>query len=148
MSSYILPRASGPPHLPRQRGSLFFAEEDLHRIYQGKSMLNDTCLNGCAGILKYMFDRHATFAISSQRCALFNTHDLVRARYKAQDQDLWRMMSPSQYWEKDVWILPIHRPRHIHWVLCIAYPKSGRVFLYDSLASGRYWSEDLQVSVV
>ena len=108
-------------------------------------MLNDICLNGCAQVLKHFFDRDPMFSAASRRCALFTSHDLVRARYKATDKELWRIMSPSQYWDKDVWILPIHRPRQLHWVLCVAYPKYGTVLLYDSLVGQHLWSNDLKV---
>ncbi|PPQ73357.1 hypothetical protein CVT26_015449 [Gymnopilus dilepis] len=139
-----LPPPSGPVDRPRRLGRSYFAVEDLERLRQIGVMLNDTCLNGCADVLKQLLDADLVLGPNSKRCALFSTYDLVRARYNAQDQVIWRSMSGSEYWLKDVWILPIHRPRSLHWVLCVAYPRFRTVLLYDSLADQRTWVSDLK----
>ncbi|PPQ96642.1 hypothetical protein CVT26_010666, partial [Gymnopilus dilepis] len=140
----IFPPPSGPLTKSRVLGACFFSPQDLGRLSQMGSMLNDVCLNGCAEVLKYYLDKDPVLAAGSHSCALFTSHDLVRARYKARDEELWRIMSPSQYWSKDVWILPIHRPHQLHWVLCVAYPRYGTVLLYDSLVGQQLWLNDLK----
>ncbi|PPQ76501.1 hypothetical protein CVT26_012351 [Gymnopilus dilepis] len=137
-----LPPASTPTS--QAFGYHGFGVQDLQRLHQSGMMLNDTCLNGCARVLKDVFDNDSTYGLSSNRCALFTTFDLIRARYKARDQELWRTMSPIAYWDKDVWILPIHRPQQLHWVLCVAYPKHQAILLYDSLADLEAWRHDLK----
>ncbi|PPQ70113.1 hypothetical protein CVT26_013398 [Gymnopilus dilepis] len=144
IDSKHLPPPSGSLTKSRVLGPSFFLPQDLQRLSQMGSMLNDVCLNGCAAVLKYYLDNDPILAPGSRRCALFTSHDLVRARYKARDKELWRIMSASQYWTKDVWILPIHRPRQLHWVLCVAYPRYGTVLLYDSLVGQQLWSNDLK----
>jgi Ulp1 family protease len=47
------------------------------------------------------------------------------------------------YWQKNVWILPIHRSATEHWVTCVIYLQECRLLLFDSLA-GRTWSGDIQ----
>ncbi|KIJ57552.1 hypothetical protein HYDPIDRAFT_104106, partial [Hydnomerulius pinastri MD-312] len=78
--------------------------------------------------------------------AIFSTHDLPRIRYNASDDVLWRNTSWTKYWEKSIWILPIHRPSPCgHWVLCTIDLTSQRLFLFDSLAEQRPWKNDVQV---
>ncbi|PPQ76972.1 hypothetical protein CVT26_007834 [Gymnopilus dilepis] len=137
-----VPLAS-PPSFSALHG-IGFNLDDLQRLTQAETMLNDICLNGCATILKDICDKDPSLGLNSHHCALFTTHDLIRARYKARDQELWRTMSSTKYWDKDVWILPIHRPQQMHWVLCVAYPKHRVILLYDSLVDQEAWSYDLK----
>ncbi|KAG1892711.1 hypothetical protein F4604DRAFT_1565355 [Suillus subluteus] len=70
-----------------------------------------------------------------QSCAILSTHDLPRIRYNASDEILWRNTSWTLFWEKDVWILPIHRPSPVgHWVFCMIYIQTKQLHLFDSLA--------------
>jgi Ulp1 family protease len=108
------------------------------------AFLNDTCINGCAVLL---FSELKSVATS--HCALLTTHDLPRIRYNASDDILWRNVSYTRYWEKDVWILPIHRPSNIgHWVLCIIRFSSKELHLFDSLAEKKPWKNDVKVSLL
>ena len=86
---------------------------------------------------------HRHFA---QRCAILSTHTLSQIRYKAIDQQLWRNTRSSSYWEKDVWIIPIHRPRQVHWVLAVAYVRNGEIHLYDSFTGRNEWKKDVPVT--
>ncbi|OAX32113.1 hypothetical protein K503DRAFT_702608, partial [Rhizopogon vinicolor AM-OR11-026] len=82
-------------------------------------------------------------------CALLSSHDLPRIRYNAPDAVLWRNVSWTSYWEKDIWILPIHRPSNIgHWVLCVVRFSSKELHLFDSLAEKKPWKHDVKVSVL
>ncbi|KAF9033670.1 hypothetical protein BJ165DRAFT_1304382, partial [Panaeolus papilionaceus] len=60
---------------------------------------------------------------------------------------IWKNTKRTLYWETDIWIVPIHRPSQSHWVLCIAYPHKGELFLFDSLAERSPWKGDLAVCV-
>ncbi|PPQ96513.1 hypothetical protein CVT26_010429 [Gymnopilus dilepis] len=100
--------------------------------------LKDICINGLASFFQTMTANDSE-CNPDYSCAIFSTHDLVRIHYKASDQDLWRSISRSQYWNASVWIIPIHRPRESHWVLAAANVLEGRIYLYDSLASMRGW---------
>lgn len=123
--------------------SLIFEPRALEILGSLRACLNDTCINGCAVLLF----SHLMSPQSSQ-IAIFSTHDLPCIRYNADDNTIWWNMSWTKYWEKIVWILPIHRPSSSgHWVLCTIYPTSRRLLLFDSLAEQRPWKNDLQVSL-
>ncbi|KIM60110.1 hypothetical protein SCLCIDRAFT_74981, partial [Scleroderma citrinum Foug A] len=78
--------------------------------------------------------------------AILSTHDLPRIHYNVTDNVLWRNTSWTRYWEKDVWILPIHRLSCVgHWVVCIIDFSSKRLLLFDSLAECKSWKKDIQV---
>ncbi|KAG2737948.1 hypothetical protein P692DRAFT_201732194, partial [Suillus brevipes Sb2] len=79
-------------------------------------------------------------------CAILSTHDLPRIRYNAPDEVIWRQCSWTQYWERDIWVLPIHRPSHIgHWVFCAIYLPSKEFHLFDSLGDQKHWKHDVKV---
>lgn len=121
---------------PRQT----FEPDDTSLFLTVNACLNDACINGCAALL------YSTFlSTSAQRCAILSTHDLPRVRYNATDDVLWRNTSWTRYWEKDVWIIPIHRPSCIgYWVVCTIDFSSRRLLLFDSLAERKPWRKDIQ----
>lgn len=108
-------------------------------------MLNDVCLNGVAAYLQNIFIRDRECHRYTRRCALFSTHDLVRIRFKASDDELWRWLKKLQYWERDIWIIPIHRRRECHWVLAVVFHQRAEIAFYDSLAGKRLWHQDVKV---
>jgi Ulp1 family protease len=116
-----------------------FNERDIDILNSPSARLNDVCLNGGAAILQDSLS--TTFPNTSNRCALFSTFDLVRIRYKASDDDIWRNIRRSSYWLKTIWILPIHRPEH--WVLCIISVNSRELFLFDSFAAQHPWRREV-----
>jgi hypothetical protein len=82
----------------------------------------------------------------AEQYAILSTHDLPRIRYNAPDDVLWRNMSWTSYWTKEVWILPIHRPSDVgHWVLCIIHLRSKELHLFDSFAERKPWKSDTKV---
>lgn len=140
----IIPPSLGRSYSDRVIGSHVFDANDIQRLESPTALINDICLNGLAYYLQGMLSCNYSYGLSSGKCAIFSTYDLVRIRYKASDQNLWRSVGGTQYWTKPVWIIPIHRPRECHWVLAIAYPSEGRIQAYDSLASERGWLQDLK----
>ena len=105
ITNLLYPQSSGTISEARALGNCYFDYQDIQKLSQARAMLNDTCLNGCAAVLKYILDQDPSISHNSRRCALFTSHDLVRVQYNAKDQEFWRFMAPSAYWEKDVWIL-------------------------------------------
>ncbi|KAJ7923199.1 hypothetical protein B0H13DRAFT_1530788, partial [Mycena leptocephala] len=81
---------------------------------------------------------------TANQCAVFSTYDLPCVRYKGSDPDLWRLVSPTQYWEKPLWLIPIHRPQMEHWVLVVVVVPMRELFFFDSMASRRGWRKDLR----
>ena len=122
-----------------------FGPEDLEILNNPTALLNDVCINGGGALLQHLLSaKNLPSAMHSQRCALFSTFDLLRIRSGASDDDLWRNVKFTRYWEKDVWILPIHRPHTRHWVLCCISHKTRELFLFDSLAAERPWRKEIQ----
>ncbi|KAK7064632.1 hypothetical protein R3P38DRAFT_2492092 [Favolaschia claudopus] len=81
---------------------------------------------------------------SANRCAVFSTYDLPLVHYKGSDPDLWRRISPTQYWDKPIWLIPVHRPDQRHWVLVVVLIPARKLLFFDSLASASGWRQDLR----
>lgn len=124
-------------------GSIIFEPCDINILTSDAACLNDTCINGCAALL---YSKH--LSPCSIDIAVFNTHDLSWIRYNADDNTVWHNTFRTRYWERDIWILPIHRPSAWgHWVMCTVHIPSCRLLLFDSLVEHQPWKKDLQVSV-
>ncbi|KAF8444153.1 hypothetical protein L210DRAFT_3611346 [Boletus edulis BED1] len=115
----------------------FLEPEDIAMLASPTSCINDVCLNNCIPLLFSAIHTHTSIP---NRYAVFTTYDLPRARYK-NDPELWRATKHTQFWTKDLWILPIHRPGH--WVLCIADLSRRELRLFDSLAEESPWRKDV-----
>ncbi|KIK18058.1 hypothetical protein PISMIDRAFT_45449, partial [Pisolithus microcarpus 441] len=78
--------------------------------------------------------------------AILSTHDLPCICFNAEDNTLWCNLSWTRFWEKSIWILPIHRSLPVgHWVLCTIDFHSRQLFLFDSLAEQKPWRNDIKV---
>jgi hypothetical protein len=103
-------------------------------------------LNGVATSLHALFtSAFSPTKVSASQCAVFGTYDLPCVRYKGSDPDLWCRVAPTQYWEKPVWLIPIHRAVEEHWVLVVVVVLTRELFFFDSLASRGGWRQDLRV---
>jgi Ulp1 family protease len=58
---------------------------------------------------------------------------------------LWQHLSHTTYWNKRLWLIPIHRPKELHWVFVVAAVHERRLFLFDSLGERRGWRHNIQV---
>ena len=124
-----------------------FESKDLYIMQTSSARLNDTCLNGIAALFHAEFSQASSPSMShSQRCAVFSTHDLPMIRYNAKDDELWRRLHRLEYWNKDFWILPVHRTHpSLHWVLCCISLHTRQLFLFDSLSDQLGWRRDTKV---
>ncbi|KAG2091619.1 hypothetical protein BD769DRAFT_1631979 [Suillus cothurnatus] len=114
-----------------------FEPKDIKILASPTALLNDSLINGCA-VLLYLDSLQASPAV--QQYAILSTHDLPRIRYNASDDMLWRNISRTKYWAKDVWIIPIHRPSGVgHWVF-------KELHLFDSFAEQQPWKSEVKVS--
>ncbi|KAG6377895.1 hypothetical protein JVT61DRAFT_14683 [Boletus reticuloceps] len=121
-----------------------FEAKDIHILANSEARLNDVCVNGCAALVYSKNLEH-----EASQVAVFSTHDFPRIRYHATDEDLWRNTSRTKFWQKAIWILPIHRPSSWgHWVLCSIHFDTHRLLLFDSLAESQPWENDLPVSAI
>lgn len=131
------PSQDGYPHQT-------FELKDIALLASPTACLNDTCINRCTVLL---FSKLKS--VVTGHCTLLTSYDLPRIRYNASDDILWRNISYTCYWEKDIWILPIHRPSNIgHWVLCVIRFSSKELHLFDSLAEKKPWKNDIKVSLL
>ncbi|KAG1745519.1 uncharacterized protein EDB91DRAFT_1236381 [Suillus paluster] len=116
--------------------------EDIVLLASPIALLNDSCINGCMVLL---YSEVVQLSPTVKQYALFSTHDLPRIQYNTPDDVLWRNMSWTCYWAKEVWILPIHRPSNVgHWVLCIVHLRSEELHLFDSFAERKPWKSDIK----
>ncbi|TFK61371.1 hypothetical protein BDN72DRAFT_743548, partial [Pluteus cervinus] len=121
-----------------------FCSEDIGRLKAPTSLLNDICINDGAQLLNAILSASPNCAPAVNRCAILTSWDLPRVRQNCPDDTLWRYVEGSHFWERDVWILPIHRPVEEHWVCCAIYPKRRHISLFDSLGSRQRLKDDVQ----
>lgn len=123
-----------------------FEPKDIGILASPTALLNDTLINGCAALL---YSESLQVSPAVEQYAILSTHDLPCIRYNVSDDRLWRNISWTGYWAKDVWIIPIHRPSIVgHWVLCIVHLQSKEIHLFDSFAEQRPWKSDVKVSTI
>ncbi|KAJ2934568.1 hypothetical protein H1R20_g2518, partial [Candolleomyces eurysporus] len=120
---------------------IFNKDKEMKQLSDRYSRLNDECIVGISTMMQQQMGNQT----QARRCAIFSSHDLNLARYDVNDSLFWRRMHPSRYFEKDVWILPIHRPTQEHWVAAVIIPYARQIFLFDSLAGERLWKRDIPI---
>ena len=95
---------------------LIFEPCELAMLAGPTACLNDWCINGCIPLLFTLIQ-----PVHTSQFAILSTHELPRIRHDVPDHDLWRATSRTEFWTKDLWIIPIHHPMpENHWVLCVA----------------------------
>lgn len=111
------------------------------------SCINEICVNSCATLLQWMFEMN--YQETASKCVVMSTCNIRDIREGVSDELLWQMVAGTGYWKenKDVWIIPIHRQYSDggHWVLCVAYMKTRKLLLFDSLGEPG-WADDVAVS--
>ncbi|CAK5268969.1 unnamed protein product [Mycena citricolor] len=145
-----LPRSSALlPHIVVRDGSLknyIFEPADLARIMDPHGLLSGQCINGVAASFQALFSHvHNPHHPAARRCALLSTYELPRMRSECSDDFLWSELEAMQYWERDLWILPIHRATQQHWVLAVACVSDRRIYFFDSLALRGGFRKELKV---
>ncbi|KAH6903735.1 hypothetical protein BKA70DRAFT_1110666 [Coprinopsis sp. MPI-PUGE-AT-0042] len=119
--------------------------QDISRLRSPTQRLNSTCINSGAALIKSVLSASPSTSKSAACCCIFSTFDLLMVRDGTNSDTMWRRTSPLEYWTKSIWILPIHRVAlYEHWVLAVIQLKTGRVFLFDSLAKASHWSYDMK----
>ncbi|KAK6992139.1 hypothetical protein R3P38DRAFT_3409057 [Favolaschia claudopus] len=124
--------------------ALEITPHDLRPFALPTGRLNGFGLNGCAAsLLNINRAPYSPTKASADRCAVFSTYDLGLVRFKGSDPDLWRHISPTEYWDKPVWLIPIHRKEAEHWVLVVVLIPTRQLLFFDSLASAQGWRQNL-----
>lgn len=132
--------------LPRCRFHILIEGDTFKQFLSPTALLNDNSLNRGAALLQTQLLKCNIDAAAS--VAVLSTHDLVRIQYESDDNQLWRCSKHAEYWLKDRWVLPIHRPDTNHWVLCVIYPNRKRSCLFDSFVEEHPWNADIKVCVL
>lgn len=107
---------------------------DLRRLQDPCQLLNDTCINGASTILHYNLLTSWETKSTASKCAVFSSYVMKYAEEGGSDDDIWRNTKGNLYWQRKVWLIPIHRPNSRHWVLCTIYPYEASIFFFDSCA--------------
>ncbi|KAG9309404.1 hypothetical protein JVU11DRAFT_10653 [Chiua virens] len=94
--------------------SLLFESLDISQLSLSIACLNDVCINGCIPLLF-----SALMIPVNHNFTVFSTHHLTHIQYHTSNHILWKSTAKMNFWKKDIWIIPIHRPLVSHWVLCI-----------------------------
>ncbi|TFK84575.1 cysteine proteinase, partial [Polyporus arcularius HHB13444] len=95
-----------------------------------RGWLSSGCIDGCATLLQAEeCFRNASTAVFS--CFLLDT--FVK---DGPEDTLWRIARSTHYWEKDVWVIPIHNEGH--WLLATVRRSRRTITIFDSfgLSSG------------
>lgn len=138
--------------MPRRRFSISIESDTFQQFISPTALLNDNSVNGIAILLQTTLlgqtegDPHASEQFDAASIAIFSTHDLVRIRYGATDDTIWRALKSTEFWDRRVWILPIHRENH--WVVCVIYLDQKRLHLFDSFAQRIPWNTDVNVCIL
>ncbi|KAI0701749.1 hypothetical protein C8Q76DRAFT_633393 [Earliella scabrosa] len=129
------------PHPDHTLRPLVFSPLDIDRL-RPERWLNDDCVNGCAQLLVLHF------GASNAGGNIAILHSFTMAQHRngtSTDQAVWNSSRTARYWEKDIWIIPVHKPDIQHWELAIVYLKECRIAYFDSLAHRTSWEHDAQV---
>ncbi|KAH6910031.1 hypothetical protein BKA70DRAFT_1101473 [Coprinopsis sp. MPI-PUGE-AT-0042] len=119
---------------------------DIAHLRSPTARLNSECMNSGAALLKSILLAAPSTSSSSAMCCIFSTFDLPMIRDGSPSDALWRRTRNLEYWTKAIWIIPIHRAQpYEHWVLSVAQLKTGKNFLFDSLAEPDHWLDDIEV---
>jgi hypothetical protein len=76
---------------------------DLQRIHSPTGRLNGFGINGLAAFFQSIFGHpYAPTEALANRCAVFSTYNLAHVHCRARDEKLWRLTSPTAYWDKPI----------------------------------------------
>lgn len=120
-----------------------FGPDEYKRLSRPNSWLSDTCINELTSLLHHHLARQSDHMDNAGRCAVFNSYMLNLAQ--TGPDRLWSQSRRLEYWLKDIWLIPVHRPTAQHWVLAVALPSQCRVLLFDSFADQEAWQMDVPV---
>ncbi|KAK1219275.1 hypothetical protein PQX77_018011 [Marasmius sp. AFHP31] len=122
-----------------------FKPPQYRRLDSSTQWLDDECVNGCGALLQQ------SFRVSEVDCVVFSTyvvHEVLRN--SARTETGWRIVCPTKYWAKAVWLLPIHDEEEHHWALAVVRVETEQMQLFDSFGSREFlsrWLPKIQVVV-
>ncbi|KAJ7580800.1 hypothetical protein C8J56DRAFT_794621, partial [Mycena floridula] len=106
---------------------------EINILRTPSSWLNSGCINSLSSLLQLISP--------NRKCAVLSSYAIPRI---ADDAVLWKVLHRSKFWEKDIWLLPIHRIGEQHWVLSVIDTRRQKIGLFDSYAGGSWtWKDDI-----
>lgn len=124
--------------------TIYFDKPAITRLINHQALLNDTCMNEGLQLLISHFQPDYI-----DQCAIFSTYTMAYVQQEADDATLWRDVRHRAYWEKPVWIIPVHVEHpYLHWTLCIVNTNTTTIQLFDSVADKSLWMDSIKVSTV
>ncbi|TFK18317.1 hypothetical protein FA15DRAFT_709976 [Coprinopsis marcescibilis] len=126
-----------------------FNRHQLQIFNDPTAWLDDDCINSGSVFLQHI-SLHDSPA--SHACCILSSFLYRSVKFQSPDDELWRLVKHSQFWDRDVWIIPIH---HVvpakHWSLAFVHVRLRQIFIFDSLASRssfRHGAENTMLLVV
>ncbi|KAJ7592392.1 hypothetical protein C8J56DRAFT_1044865 [Mycena floridula] len=100
--------AAASPYQPMQQAirralpgsDLYFGIKEITILRSPRAWLNSDCVNELCSLLHHI--------CPEPNCAILSTFSLPTSE-SADASSLWRTVKKVRYWEKDLWLLPIHR---------------------------------------
>ena len=110
---------------------------DLQRLQSPTQQLNDVCVNMGTLILQ----RSLADTPEVRSCVVLPSYVITATCLDR----LWRVTQPTSYWQRSVWILPLHLEQDHHWAACTIRLGERTVHLFDSFASRHTYAALSQV---
>ena len=121
---------------------IYFNESTIAHLMNHNTMLNNTCVNEGLQLLLSQLQPERM-----DQCTIFSTYVMSYIREEADDGTLWCSVHHCMYWERAVWIIPIHLQHpYLHWTLCIIDMDTRMIWLFDSVTNKSLWMDDVKVS--
>ncbi|KAJ7583948.1 hypothetical protein C8J56DRAFT_789979 [Mycena floridula] len=115
-----------------------FDKRDLDSLLHLQGKITSGSLNALAALL-----HKAIKSNTAANTAIFPSWFLPYANSQKTDT-MWRLTQDTEFWNKDIWVFPIHRPAQEHWVLVIAIRSISCFYVFDSFAGNQQsWTADL-----
>ncbi|KAL0573317.1 hypothetical protein V5O48_008639 [Marasmius crinis-equi] len=135
---YVHPTLAGQwrdRRLLKSLGNVFvFGAAEFGRMDSPTAWLDEDCMNGIAHLIR---ERN-----SGVECAYISTYAIpTLAKENGNYLGLWKTIRGSRYWERDVWLIPIHSRSRRHWALAVVKAKEQQIVLFDSFADRQFLSE-------
>lgn len=103
----------------------------------GNLAWNDIHVDHYLPLLQRYFVSQDT-AVSSRpwNCAIFTSNAFSGMKATIDLSLLWENTKHTEYWMKDIWILPVYCEESTGWILCVAYLKDRLVHIIDRSGLG------------
>ncbi|KAK1217955.1 hypothetical protein PQX77_019377 [Marasmius sp. AFHP31] len=125
--------------------SYVLSSHQYGRLDGATEWLDDECINGCSALLQQ------NFCVPEVECAILSTYVVHEVLMNStRTETAWRIASPTKYWARPVWIIPIHNKDQHHWALAVVRVEGEEIQIFDSFGSHNFvsrWLPKIQAVV-